>query len=59
MNTTKVGIPFTEWSLEDHDLAQLNAKYLNYLFYALKYKDYIKVFTQLLEKKSEIDLYYI
>ncbi|KAI0503823.1 hypothetical protein KFK09_014766 [Dendrobium nobile] len=38
-------IPFTDWTVEERDLAQLNAKCLNSFFCALKSEDYMRVST--------------
>ncbi|KAI0516093.1 hypothetical protein KFK09_008765 [Dendrobium nobile] len=51
VNGLKTPIPFNEWSNEDMDLAQLNAKCLNYFFCALKSEDYMRVFTRATSKE--------
>jgi len=45
VNGLKTHVPFNEWSNEDRDLAQPNAKCLNYFFCALKFEDYKIVST--------------
>ncbi|KAI0516137.1 hypothetical protein KFK09_008809 [Dendrobium nobile] len=45
INGVKTEITFTEWTFDERDLAQLNAKYLNYFFCALKSEDYMRVST--------------
>ena len=44
-NGKKVEKSFTEWSFDERDLAQLNAKTLNYFFCALKSDDYMRIST--------------
>ncbi|PKU88069.1 hypothetical protein MA16_Dca025673 [Dendrobium catenatum] len=45
VNGVKNQVPFNEWSNEDRELAQLNAKCLNCFFCALKSEDYMRVST--------------
>ena len=40
-----------QWSIDDRELAQLNAKSLNYFFCALKSEDYMRVSTYSTGKK--------
>ncbi|KAI0488535.1 hypothetical protein KFK09_028371 [Dendrobium nobile] len=55
VNGMKAQVPFSEWSNEDKDLAQFNAKCLNYFFCALKYEDYMKVYTCAASKEEILD----
>ncbi|KAI0502597.1 hypothetical protein KFK09_017551 [Dendrobium nobile] len=45
INGVKTEISFTEWTFDERDLAQLNAKRLNCFFCALKSEDYMRVST--------------
>ncbi|KAI0496417.1 hypothetical protein KFK09_022733 [Dendrobium nobile] len=51
VNGVKTPLPFNEWSNEDRELAQLNAKCLNCFFCALKSEDYMGVFTYVFGKE--------
>ncbi|KAI0524637.1 hypothetical protein KFK09_004014 [Dendrobium nobile] len=41
----RVDTPYADWTIEERDLAQLNAKCLNSFFCALKSEDYMRVST--------------
>ncbi|KAI0524490.1 hypothetical protein KFK09_003861 [Dendrobium nobile] len=45
INGIKTEVAFTEWTFNERDLAQLNAKCLNCCFCALKSEDYMRVST--------------
>ncbi|KAI0492032.1 hypothetical protein KFK09_026297 [Dendrobium nobile] len=45
INGIKTEVAFTEWTFNERDLAQLNAKCLNCFFCALKSEDYMRVST--------------
>jgi len=45
INGVKTEVAFTEWTFDERDLAQLNAKCLNCFFCALKSEDYMRIST--------------
>ncbi|KAL0919768.1 hypothetical protein M5K25_011886 [Dendrobium thyrsiflorum] len=51
INGIKSEVHFSEWSHDERDLAQLNAKCLNCFFCALKSEDYMRVSTCTTEKE--------
>lgn len=43
LNGNQIETPLSPWTLEERKLTKLNAKCLNFFFYALKLKDYMCV----------------